>query len=1195
MKPFAILYIQIILTISLNCGWTQPVSFYHLSTAEGLSDNRVNSVARDRNGILWIGTSEGLNSFDGNRITAYYKYKYPEIPVNNIERILIDPENRIWIRTNSHYITMLDEKRKFHKFLVGDTSDVRMVSSIFYSPTRGVFALKSGQHYFQDKNNSGQFQQISLPFDTMISSGSGFIYMLHQDKAAFYRNNNLIVVDYSQMEVLMNLNIPGLAGVCYINEDEIIAFARNGDVFYRISIQQKKILEEIRGIIDQENRPVTGNLRNFSRIDESRFVITTLFSGFYIFDISNRSIYRWEHDPSDPRSLGGNNTYTSRYDSSGYLFVTTLTSGLHFFNLKKQQITSKPYFIDSDKDLFDGYIQSITTDKNGTVWMAAQDRLIKWDRKKNITTYIPVILPDGTKLSGQETFRVVKIDESGNLWAGTTRKGIIIYNSDMKLKAHLSTEGNNRIPSNWISEICSDDLGNHWVGTIRGLCYVNKNDFKVRLFDDHDVLSEVSQTPVHSLWIDHNSNLWIGTTKGVYCYEKSINKLTHYGLKDGLSGNIVIAINHDLYGNIYFGTTSGLSILSKEKKLRSFNRTNGLQHDRCEGILRDEKGQMWIGNLNCILKYDPLNNNFVVFEDGFGFNHAGFRMRTAHKTREGEFIWGTDKGINWFDPEKIADISQNVRPFINALQYADTTYLFTGQERLYFPYNASDIIFSYSSGELTGISKTRFQYKLEGSDDSWQNPVSPGQAIYNKLPSGRYTFFLKASRDGINWHEAPYTIDIDIAYPWWKQNWFRVLVFTIILIIIYYISRYFQNRKKARELQSTIQYFANSGYEHSSVDDILWDICRNVISRMGFEDCVIYMPDHERQVYVQKAAFGNKSINNTEIFKPIEIPFGQGIVGQVALSGQASIIGDTSKSTSYIKDDEERLSELTVPIIHDGQVIGIIDSENAKKNFYTLKHLETLETIASLCAAKISRSMAIEMMAKSEKELMTLNIKMAESRFMNLRLQMNPHFLFNALSAIQHLIVSQQTIRAYKYLTVFSNFLRSLLNHADKNFISLDEEVRILKMYIELESLRFDQNFSWEINVDENLDIGEILLPTMIIQPFAENAIWHGLLHRNGEKKLKIHFLWVNEDYLKCIIEDNGIGRSEAASIRKNNLSSKVHQSKGIEIIQERLRLLKQKTSKSADLEIIDIMDTDANPAGTRVIITIPFYNPEES
>ncbi|HLO38478.1 MAG TPA: histidine kinase, partial [Lacibacter sp.] len=268
--------------------------------------------------------------------------------------------------------------------------------------------------------------------------------------------------------------------------------------------------------------------------------------------------------------------------------------------------------------------------------------------------------------------------------------------------------------------------------------------------------------------------------------------------------------------------------------------------------------------------------------------------------------------------------------------------------------------------------------------------------------------------------------------------------------------------------------------------------------------------------------------------------------------------------------------------------------EHQSKNFFTKQHLEALQTIASLSSAKISRAMAMDAMKKTKLEVMELNVKMAESKFMNLRLQMNPHFMFNALSSIQHLIVSQQTTKAYKYLTIFSNFLRSLLNYAEKNFIPLDEELKVLQMYVELESLRFDQSFSYEINVDENLSNDEVLVPSLMVQPFVENAIWHGLLHKDGEKKLKIEFVNHSDDHLTCTIEDNGVGRSNAAAIQQQKISSKIHESKGIGIIEERLKLLQQKTGKPAHVEIKDMFDAQQHAAGTKVIITIPYYNPEE-
>ena len=151
-----------------------------------------------------------------------------------------------------------------------------------------------------------------------------------------------------------------------------------------------------------------------------------------------------------------------------------------------------------------------------------------------------------------------------------------------------------------------------------------------------------------------------------------------------------------------------------------------------------------------------------------------------------------------------------------------------------------------------------------------------------------------------------------------------------------------------------------------------------------------------------------------------------------------------------------------------------------------------------------------------------------------------------------------------------------------------------MTMYIELESLRFDDSFSWEIRTDDTLLQEVVTVPSLLIQPFAENAIWHGLLHKDGPKKLTLQFKADTEDSLTCIIEDNGIGRKKAGEIREQNINARLRESKGIGIIRERLALLQQKTGKPASILFEDLYDDQQQPAGTRVRINIPYYYPEE-
>lgn len=155
-----------------------------------------------------------------------------------------------------------------------------------------------------------------------------------------------------------------------------------------------------------------------------------------------------------------------------------------------------------------------------------------------------------------------------------------------------------------------------------------------------------------------------------------------------------------------------------------------------------------------------------------------------------------------------------------------------------------------------------------------------------------------------------------------------------------------------KELKA-ISFFSTSLYTKESIEEVLWDITKNVIHQLGFVDCVIYEFDHKKELLFQRAAYGRKNPMDNIIYNQINIKLGEGIVGCVAESKQAELIDDTRVDSRYIIDDENRLSELCVPILINGKLFGIIDSEHPYKSFFTEKHLHLLTIIATLCAQKI--------------------------------------------------------------------------------------------------------------------------------------------------------------------------------------------------------------------------------------------------
>jgi LytS/YehU family sensor histidine kinase len=208
-------------------------------------------------------------------------------------------------------------------------------------------------------------------------------------------------------------------------------------------------------------------------------------------------------------------------------------------------------------------------------------------------------------------------------------------------------------------------------------------------------------------------------------------------------------------------------------------------------------------------------------------------------------------------------------------------------------------------------------------------------------------------------------------------------------------------------------------------------------------------------------------------------------------------------------------------------------------------------------------------------------LKISELKLTALQSQMNPHFLFNSLNSIQNYIMQQKPIDAARYLSKFSKLMRRILDQSFNNLCPLDEIIETIEMYLELEAFRFKNEFDWKVEVDTAIQKEKIKLPPMIIQPFVENAIIHGLMPKVGAKLLRIHFYLENQ-LLICRIEDNGVGRNP------QQVENKTHISRGQKLTTDMLSTMENILHKQVDIQYIDKKDSNQNPLGTIVQITIP-------
>ncbi|WP_308131650.1 histidine kinase [uncultured Flavobacterium sp.] len=219
------------------------------------------------------------------------------------------------------------------------------------------------------------------------------------------------------------------------------------------------------------------------------------------------------------------------------------------------------------------------------------------------------------------------------------------------------------------------------------------------------------------------------------------------------------------------------------------------------------------------------------------------------------------------------------------------------------------------------------------------------------------------------------------------------------------------------------------------------------------------------------------------------------------------------------------------------------------------------------------------------KALYSIKTKNKKIALQSLRREMNPHFIFNSLNSVNQFISENKELEANKYLTSYSNLMRNMMENSNKDFVTLNNEVEQLKKYLDLEHLRFNEKFDYEIIIDDALDGDAVLVPNMLLQPHLENAIWHGLRYKEGKGFLKLDFKLKN-NIVKVIVDDNGIGLTKSKELKTTN--QKVHESRGMTNTRERISLLNELYKKNISLKISE----KENPeTGTRIEISFPLID----
>lgn len=1145
-------------TSSTNFVKAQQQIFKNYTVNDGLISNDIRRIFQDSKGFLWIGTMEGLSKYDGNEFTNFTKSKgLSHTVVNDFYE---SDNGRLYVALNNGII----DEIKDDKVIPGKANSSVTVNRFFKTPWKEVIAL-TDSNGFQNWRSGQLVKPAQQPadasfFGAVLLSDTSFAAIGITSLKVFNKNFKLL----SQTEIIGN---PYSETRCY------------KDSKGRLWILPSSGIQLIKFVPGSNPRIVNVGLPPAFRF-LSQYNISDMFED----DEANI----WFATSAGIVKVSSDDTHQI------YTIKDGLTSNI-----------IKTIFQDKEKNLWFGTAVGLSklVTKSGItlfpiengVWRNDYQFLMYPFKKGHFLVGTSQGTRDFNKLTGifsaafknnDDHFYQVVLNTNPVILTGESKS---VTFDTLLMQPHiipaLSNPSNARI-------LISDKTGNGFTGNVEGLFFKSEKGMR-----------KISDYRISGLLIDRNNNLWAGTWQyGLIRFRYNvINKdIRILETKYYLPGINVRSLYEDLKGDIWVGSRySGVFRLGKNARdsfnILNISQSDGLTSNFIKAIREDNYGNLWIAFYQGLDKLIPKNDGYKIFN--FSRVNNFFTSITGMETDDGNLLWlATAEGIVRIRDGELEKLSP-LPVYITKIYRSDSTWPIHSN-KLKFNYRQKNLQFDFSSPDYINENQILYSYRLLGNGEIvWSEANNHHTVSFADLSPGKYQFQVKS----LGWNGAwgkPAIVDFVISPPFWKTWWFISLIALCIASLIYLFVKWrikniraveaekfklqqlnAEQYKNELELEQIINYFSTSLIDKNSVDDVLWDVAKNLIGKLGFVDCMIYLWNDDKTKMIQKAGFGPKG-SIEEISKQyFDVLPGQGVVGYVMKTKESVLIPDTSKDTRYRVDEMVRCSEITVPVIYNNELIGVIDSEHPEKNFFTSRHLHIMCTIAALIANKIKSFEAEQSLLRSRVEIYSMNDQLSKAKLEALRSQMNPHFIFNCINSIDALIQSNDKYYATVYLNKFAKLIRNILDSSKKDTVTLSKDLETLQLYIELEKFRHENKFTAAIDADDELLQDDYKVPALIVQPFVENAILHGLRYRKDNNGHLAICVTKQLNSIQYIIEDNGVGRNTG-----NRKVQKDKTSYGIDMSNERVRIFNKE--EKASVNIIDLFET-GKPAGTRVEVSL--------
>ncbi|WP_421946729.1 hybrid sensor histidine kinase/response regulator transcription factor [Phaeodactylibacter xiamenensis] len=854
--------------------------FINYGVGEGLSQSTVLSAHQDNYGFLWLGTRDGLNRFDGYAFEVFRRQPADSTSLANnvINDITGDSLGNIWIATQGGVSRYLINQSGFLNYTFHNLAQ-QETRCLWIDPHHQLWA-GTNDGLFRYNPATDAFEQPDNPLAKAV--GERYVTKIFTDRQdrLWVGTTSGLFCQLPDQQTIITYTPNAQRPAHQISNERVedIIQAADGTLWvatYGGGVcaydQNGQLTAHYDDSPDSEVRLSNAFVRCLEATPDQNLWIGT-FQGLNILDTRTLSLQKILQDSRSSNGLSHGSVRALLQDRKGAIWVGTYFGGVDYFDPDNQRFQHYTHLPELDHSLSFNVVSAFAEASNGQYYVATE--------RGGLNLFDPQTRRF-RRLRGQSghelrsmTIKSLYAAPDGQLWVGTFKGGLHAYNPKTnRFTPHFGAE-TSQLPalSDAIVNAIAPAGAYLWIGTDKhgGL---HKFDPQSGQYVDYPMREALHQhllnVNVKAIYADQLGNLWLSTFgRGLVLFNEQTGRITTFEHlpenSNSLPRNDVTHVLEDQQGQIWVATKGGgISRFDRQRQqFQNYDTRHGLQNNTVLGLLEDQQGQIWVSTINGISRWENKNQRFRNYSYTNGFPLEELNEGAFFTATNGQLFFGGSNGFVTFDPASLADNSYVPPVYLTALKLfnkdvtpGDDTRLLNASmlqtDELQLRYFQSIITLEFTALNFLRPEQNRYQYKLEGLEDNWNEVGNQRSATYTNLKEGTYTFLLKgANNDGL-WNPEPAQLKITVEAPPWR-TWWAILLYSLVILLGIYLLRYLslrsarlRNEIRIKELekekleevhQLKLQSFTDVSHEFRTPLTLIIDPLEQVLEQHKAED-----------------------------------------------------------------------------------------------------------------------------------------------------------------------------------------------------------------------------------------------------------------------------------------------------------------------------------------------------------------------